>query len=246
MSAATSTGDRLLLLLAPVLGGGSLLLFIAWPPGVDLHLGGGAALAWDGLLSLAFFLQHSLMVRRPVQARMARHLPVRQLAATYAAASGLVLAAVVLLWQRLSPPLLTLHGFARLLALCMSALALLAFAWAVRSLRRFDPFGIAALRRYARSRPEPPAVLSVRGPYRWVRHPLYLCSLVVIWSNPVLTTDRLLLAVLFTAWVVVGAWLEEKDLAAELGEPYRAYQRRVPMLLPWRKPAEESRPAPTG
>ena len=242
MGASTSAGDRLLPLLAPALGGGSLLLFIAWPRGFDLHLGAGPALVLDALLSLAFFLQHSVMVRRPMKAWMARYVPQRHLAAIYAAASGGVLAVVILLWQRLSPPLFTLHGFVRLFALSVNAMAFLAFAWAVRSLRRFDPFGIAPLRRYARGLPEPKAVLSTRGPYRWVRHPLYLCILVVIWSNPVLTADRLLLAVLFTAWVVAGAWLEEKDLAAELGEPYQAYRRRVPMLLPWRRPAEESRP----
>ena len=32
----------------------------------------------------------------------------------------------------------------------------------------------------------------VRGPYRWVRHPLYLTTLLMIWSYPDLTADRLL------------------------------------------------------
>jgi len=74
----------------------------------------------------------------------------------------------------------------------------------------------------------------VRGPYRWVWHPLYLCVLVLIWASLELTADRLLFNVLWTAWMVVGAILEERDLLADFGEVYRDYQRKVPMLIPWR------------
>ena len=47
----------------------------------------------------------------------------------------------------------------------------------------------------------------VRGPYRWVRHPLYAFSLVMIWSGPVFTVDRLLHNALFSIWIVIGAIL---------------------------------------
>ncbi len=86
----------------------------------------------------------------------------------------------------------------------------------------------------------------VRGAYRWVRHPLYLFMLVLIWSSLDLTLDRLLFDALWTAWIVVGTILEERDLVAEMGEAYLAYQRRVPMLVPWRRPADESVARPTG
>ena len=78
----------------------------------------------------------------------------------------------------------------------------------------------------------------VRGPYRWVRHPLYSATLLMIWSYPVLTADRLLFNVLFTIWILVGTMLEERDLVADYGEDYQNYQRRVPMLIPYRKPIE--------
>ena len=77
--------------------------------------------------------------------------------------------------------------------------------------------------------------LTVRGPYRWVRHPLYAFILLLIWACPDLAADRLLFNVLWTSWVVVGTVLEERDLAAEFGEDYLRYQRRVPMLVPWKR-----------
>ena len=63
-------------------------------------------------------------------------------------------------------------------------------------------------------------------------------TLVIIWCSPDVTADRLLFNVLFTAWIVLGTLLEERDLAAEFGETYSDYQRKVPMLIPWklRKP----------
>jgi len=85
----------------------------------------------------------------------------------------------------------------------------------------------------------PPATMVVRGPYRWIRHPLYLTTLLMIWSCPDLTADRLMFNFLFTGWIIVGTVLEERDLVADYGDDYRNYQRRVPMLIPYRKPIND-------
>lgn len=103
--------DVVVAFLARVLGAGSLVLFLIGPRGfLDLHLEEGAALAWDGALSLAFFLQHSVMVRRSVKARLARHIPVRYLGAFYAIAAGSVLSVTLLLWQRTGARILSVNG----------------------------------------------------------------------------------------------------------------------------------------
>ena len=57
----------------------------------------------------------------------------------------------------------------------------------------------------------------------------------MIWSFPDLTADRLLFNVLWSTWIVVGTLLEERDLAVTLGQQYKEYQSRVPMLIPWPK-----------
>jgi len=239
--------DCVLVVLTRVIGGSSLLLFFVFfgfyrgPALADLHLSGPAALLWDGALSLAFFLQHSLMVRRGVRTRLSRLVASHALGALYSVASGAVLAAVILLWQRAGPRLAAVTGPARWTGTALSALALLASAWAALSLRGFDPFGARAIEAHLRGAVPRPPPFHVRGPYRWVRHPQYLCFLLVIWSSPELTADRLLFDLLWTAWILLGTALEERDLQAQLGEPYRAYRSRVPMLLPWRRPAE-----PTG
>jgi protein-S-isoprenylcysteine O-methyltransferase Ste14 len=47
--------------------------------------------------------------------------------------------------------------------------------------------------------------------------------------------DRLLFNLLWTIWIVIGSYFEEKDLIAEFGDAYREYQKRVPMLVPFLK-----------
>jgi protein-S-isoprenylcysteine O-methyltransferase Ste14 len=228
--------DRSLLVLAPMAAGGALLFFLGGFLGlVDLHLDDGPALAWDAALSFAFFAQHSGMVRRRVQARLARYIPERDVRALYAVASGVILAAVVVLWQGTAWRFFEVTRPMRWAGLGLFAVGVAGFVWGVRSLGHFDPFGIRAIRAHLDGKPLAPEAVVVRGAYRWVRHPLYLFTLLIIWSRADPTADRLLLGVLWTAWIVVGTLWEERDLTLALGDAYTAYQRRVPMLLPFRR-----------
>jgi protein-S-isoprenylcysteine O-methyltransferase Ste14 len=167
---------------------------------------------------------------------MAAVLPDRFFGAIYALASGIVLTAVVLLWQTSPTHWVMIRGPALWVARGCGLFAAAVFLWSLWALRTFDPLGFGPIRahlRQVRYRP-PPFVL--RGPYRWVRHPLYACILVFIWTAPDLTSDRMLFDWLWTVWIVIGARLEEADLLARFGDTYRSYQRKIPMLIPWRGP----------
>jgi protein-S-isoprenylcysteine O-methyltransferase Ste14 len=115
-------------------------------------------------------------------------------------------------------------------------LAIAGFAWGVSSLGAFDPLGIGKIRRHIHNKETRPMPLAVRGAYRWMRHPLYFFCLVIIWSCPDLTADRLLFNILWTMWIWIGTLLEERDLVADFGESYRLYQARVPMIIPYKIP----------
>jgi methanethiol S-methyltransferase len=228
------------MVLAAIFGVGSILLFVLSPHGAEpfVHLPGGPAwaLVWDTAVSLVFFLQHSGMIRKPVRARLARLIPGAYFGAVYSISSGVALAMVVIFWQPIGISLFVLHGVARYLMCLMTALCVGGFVWGAVALKGFDMLGLRPLRALLHSQPEPAVRFMVCGPYRWVRHPLYSFVIVLIWSTPNLSLDGLLFNVLWTCWICVGAYLEERDLLGEFGAFYREYRQRVPMLIPWRHP----------
>jgi protein-S-isoprenylcysteine O-methyltransferase Ste14 len=188
----------------------------------------------DGGLSILFFLQHSGMVRTPFRAWHSKSIPTHYGSAIYAIASGTLLIAVLLLWQSSHTLVFDLHGLAAIALRATFLLALAGAVWGVWALGAFDPFGRAPIAAHLQGKPSPASQFTVRGPYLWVRHPLYFFMLVLIWATPSMRADRLVFNVLWTAWLVLGSYLEEKDLVTEYGASYRHYQAAVPMLLPWR------------
>ena len=227
------------LVIANVLGGVSLALFGLFLFGVsftrvDLWHGETGILAWDALLCLLFFAQHSGMVRKTFRRRLAAWVPEHYHGTLYTVASAVVLIVLVLFWQHSATTLISLQGVARWLMQGAFFVSLLGMLWGMLALRGFDVFGNRAVLAHISGSPAASTPFAVRGPYQWVRHPLYFFTLVLIWSIPDMTLDRLLFNVLFTGWIVVGTHLEERDLVAEFGDQYSAYQRRVPMLIPYK------------
>ena len=206
---------------------------------VNLGLGEIAGLGLNGSLSLAFFIQHSVMLRRSFRRWLAKFIRAEYHGALFTIASGVVLLILVVFWQKSAYVLATPQGIIRWLMRAVFILAILGFYWAFQALGSFDAFGLSPILNNLRGKEPPPMPFIVRGPYRWVRHPLYFFSLLLIWSCPDLSLDRLLYNILWSTWIIAGSVLEERDLVADFGESYRDYQRKVPMLIPWRiRPAD--------
>lgn len=81
-------------------------------------------------------------------------------------------------------------------------------------------------------RPELGTALVTGGLYRYVRHPLYAFGLVLLWLVPKMSWNVLALSLGLTAYLIIGAKLEERKLLREYGTDYEAYMRRTPMLFP--------------
>lgn len=194
-------------------------------------------MAWLTLAWLGYFALHSLLASLTVKcwlaARRARWMPYYRLGFN-ALATLLVL---LPLWLTLTGPGPMLIAWTGLGWWVANALALAAIAAVLWSLRWYDGAAFLGLRQW---REGTQAVADQEGfaispLHRFVRHPWYSLSLVLIWTRD-MDPSFLLTAILLTAYFIVGARLEEDKLIAFHGERYDRYRDRVPSLvpLPWR------------
>lgn len=229
--------DGIVIRLSYGFGAGGILLylvFLGFGPfdmfKVDLHV--GTALAVDTILCLFFFTQHSVMARKSVREKLSLVVRPKYTPAVFSIASGITLSITCLFWQE-TPLIIESRPAIKWMLHSLFLGSVIGLFWGVGSLKFMDPFG----RRAILEKPDrPPAKLLIRGPYRFVRHPLYLFSMVMIWSRPTFTADLLLFNMLFTVWFIIGSILEEKDLVREFGKDYKTYQASVPMIFPCKFP----------
>jgi hypothetical protein len=78
-----------------------------------------------------------------------------------------------------------------------------------------------------RGKPQPRRPFNPRGSLLWIRHPVYLGFLGLIWFTPVMTADRAILVATWTVYVFIGSWLKDGRLLYYIGEPYRTYQSQI-------------------
>ena len=214
----------------------TIFLFMGSFTIIYLRLGERDALLIDAFLSIIFFLQHSILVRRGFKQWLGKFMPDVYHNAFYGLTSVIALLLVLVFWQK-SPTLIArADGIIFWMLRVLFCLPIIGFYWGSKSLGSFDTLGVKPLMRYISNRPDKPQQITAKGPYRWVRHPLYLFLIVIIWSCPVLTLDRLIFNIMWTFWIVIGTYLEDRDLHLEFGSQYLEYSSRVPMLIPYRIP----------
>jgi methanethiol S-methyltransferase len=71
-----------------------------------------------------------------------------------------------------------------------------------------------------------------RGLLGIIRHPMYFSLIIYLWCT-LFTAVDIIVTIILTVYIVIGTALEEKKLVLEFGDAYLAYQREVPMLIPF-------------
>ena len=201
----------------------------------------GFALGIDvGLLAL-FAVQHSVMARKWFKDWWTRVVPRPLERSTYVLLSSLALILLFWQWQPLGGVVWSIEDpFGRLVLR-----GLFAFGWALVLvstflINHFDLFGLRQVWLYLRGLPYTTLQFGTPGPYRLVRHPLYVGWLFAFWSTPTMTLAHLLFSIATTAYILIAIQFEERDLAREHGETYEAYRRSVPMLIPFTRRRRDS------
>jgi protein-S-isoprenylcysteine O-methyltransferase Ste14 len=189
-----------------------------------------------------FAVQHSVMARRWFKERWTRIVPPVLERSTYVLLSSLALILLFWQWQPLGGTVWSIENPMGRTVL----FSLFAFGWALVLvstflINHFDLFGLRQVWLHLRGRPYTKLNFGEPGPYRLVRHPLYVGWFFAFWMTPVMTYAHLLFAVATTAYILIAIQLEERDLVHEHGASYEDYRRRVPMLVPFTRNATATR-----
>src|SRR5690606_10448713 len=193
----------------------------------------GSALAINlGLLGL-FAVQHSVMARPAFKRMWTRIIPRAAERSTYTLASSLALIALFALWQPIGGQIWSVDSTIGQAALY----SLYAFGWALVLfttflINHFDLFGLRQVWLFLRGERSTELKFVTPGPYKHVRHPLYVGWLIVFWATPHMSAAHLVFAIATTAYIFIGIFLEERDLVAAHGADYENYRKRVPMIVP--------------
>ena len=190
-------------------------------------------IAINAVLLTIFAVQHSVMARKWFKQRWTRVVSPVVERSTFVLAASLALILVFWQWRPLGGVVWSVENPVGRAVLY----ALFAFGWALVLvatflINHFDLFGLRQVWLFLRNKPYTTLVFGTPGPYRIVRHPLYVGFLFAFWMTPVMTYAHLLFAAATTAYILLAIQFEERDLLREHGEAYEEYRRKVPMILP--------------
>lgn len=219
------------------------LLYFAWFYFVRLGRPAAAtmtparALAFDVTLFALFGLHHSVMARAGAKEWFGRLVPPELERTSFVWVSSAMLVLVCATWQRIGGIAYRVpQPWSWLLYAVQAAGVLLV----LRASGRLDVLELAGIRQVQAARrvrhtvdaAEPPRAgsanpLQMSGPYRFVRHPVYLGWVMMVFGAPLMTTDRLAFATISTLYLMIATPLEERALRQAFGESYAEYARRV-------------------
>lgn len=191
------------------------------------------ALAINLLLLSVFAVQHSGMARRAFKAWLTKFVSPVIERSTYVLMSSLALILLFVFWQpmpqivgQVTNPILaaTLNG--------VSIFGWLIVLYSTFLISHFELFGLKQVIANFAGRLMPSVSFKTPALYRLIRHPIYLGFIVAFWATPVMSAGHLLFAIVTTAYIFIGIWLEERDLIGLFGDEYKRYRQRVAMLIP--------------
>jgi len=178
---------------------------------------------WNVVLFTVFAMHHSVFAREPIRARVARTLPSGLERSFYVWVASLLFIAVCALWQPVPGVAWNAQGAALWALRILQAIGV----WlTLTSAAILDVMELSGVRQ-AERRPAPAMDFKTRGPYGWVRHPIYSGWFLMVLAASPMTMTRLVFAVVSCAYLVAAIPFEERSLRDASSGGYDRYAAQV-------------------
>lgn len=182
----------------------------------------GSVLADIVLFSL-FAFHHSLFARGPVRAWVSRHVSPYLERSVYVWVASVLFILTCADWQYVQGVAWNVEGA---WAWLLHVAQLLGVVLTIRSAAMIDAFELAGIRQLAATPPNEPE-FTTRGPYGWVRHPIYAGWFLIVWPVALMTMTRLVFAAVSCGYLLAAIPLEERSLRATTAGAYERYMHAV-------------------
>jgi len=190
------------------------------------------SLAIDAALLGIFAIQHSVMARRWFKEKWTRVVSPVIERSTYTLLSSIALIVMFWQWRPLGGVVWSVQDpIGRVVLFGLYAFGFALVLLSTFLINHFDLFGLRQVWLQLLGKPYTRLRFGTPGPYRFVRHPLYVGWFFAFWMTPTMTAAHLLFAVATTAYILLAIQFEERDMVRAHRE-YGDYRRRVPMLIP--------------
>lgn len=228
-----------------LIGVAGLFFFILWVgdllpvnpmESTPRHGWGLSLLINSGLIAL-FGIQHSVMARKNFKDAWTKFVPKQLERSIYVLLSGILCIMIATLWCPIDGLIWEFQtgtiGF--YLTYGLFFLGIIVLLTSTFLINHFELFGLQQSYLHMMERNARKPRFTTFALYQIVRHPIYLGLMMLLWFTPVMSFTHLSLSVLFTAYIFIGIYFEEKDLIKEYGNTYHEYKKAVPSVIPFTK-----------
>jgi protein-S-isoprenylcysteine O-methyltransferase Ste14 len=185
--------------------------------------GSGRPAVIDAAMFSGFALHHSLFARSGGREWISRHVAPGLERSVYVWIASLLFLLVCFAWLPVPGIAWQTTGLTAGVSRLVQVIGAVLTIVAAKQLNFLELAGVTQ----ALSRDAGAPVRLDRGPYRLVRHPIYLGWFAMVWCPPVMNGTRLAFAAVSCAYLLMAVPFEERDLRRAFGAAYDDYTRRV-------------------
>lgn len=232
------SAERLRWCLGVVFGVGTQLLFLYTVVYLFLFLRFGIynpTQGWwivDTLLAVGFAIPHSLLLAPPIQKRLKSYLPSGLLGCIHCTTTCIALLVLFHFWGSSEIVLWRATGWVETLILTLFYGSWAALFYSLYLTGMGYQTGLTPWWYWATAQKPPNRKFVTHGAFQWMRHPVYMSFLGLIWFTPNMTLDHAILTVAWTIYIYMGSYFKDRRLIRYIGPEYVEYGKRV-SGLPW-------------